>query len=73
MFLFFSARHFELVRAAVRRGRERPRGLVFGPRVSGDHVQHVQEGQRKRKDRRMVPYRTKIAPGKTAISIIFCP
>ena len=57
-----SARHFQLFRCSLRRRRARLRGLVLGPRVPGEHVRHVQEGQRPGEDRRLVPHRSQAPP-----------
>jgi len=57
-----SARHIQQLRAAVRRRRQRQDRMVSGPRLSGEHVRHVQESERPRKSRRLVSHRSQAPP-----------
>ena len=52
----------QLLRCPFRRGRQGQAELVPGPRLPGDHVPDVQEGQRQGADRGLVPHRTQAPP-----------
>ena len=52
----------QLLRRPFRRGRQGQAELVPGPRLPGDHVPDVQEGQRQGAHRRLVPHRAKAPP-----------
>lgn len=54
--------HIQQFRVAVRRGRQRQVRVVPRPRLFGEHVRYVQEGERPRKSRRLVPHRSQAPP-----------